>query len=235
MRVAIAEDDPGCAKQLRDYLSHYGADSGEEINVSVFPDGMELVESYRPVFDLLLLDIEMPHMDGMSAAQRIRATDPAVLIIFITNMAQFAIKGYEVDALDYVLKPISYYAFAMKMRKAVRALRERTQRSILVRWGNEVRRLSMDSIQYVEVADHQLRYHTEEESYISIGSLREAEQALDPEFFCRCNSCYLVNLKFVDGIRQDCVMVAGQELKISRAKKKAFMQRLSDYYSRGGR
>ena len=235
LRVAIAEDDPIYASQLVDYLRRYQDETGEEIGAAVFPDGMELVENYRPVYDLLLLDIEMPHMDGMAAAQKIRKTDPAVLIIFITNMAQYAIKGYEVDALDYVLKPIGYYAFAMKLRKAVRALREGAQRSVLVSWGNDVRRVPIERILYIEVADHRLQYHTDTDTYLSIGTLREVEAELESEHFVRCNSCYLVNLKHVDGIHQDCVTVAGRELKISRAKKKAFMQSLSDYYRRGGR
>lgn len=235
IRIAIAEDDAAYIKQLQEYLRRYQEENQEEITASVFPNGIELLENYCPVYDLLLLDIEMPLMDGMSAAQKIRQTDTSVLIIFITNMAQYAIKGYEVDALDYVLKPITYFAFAMKLRKAIRALGERTQKSILVTWGSEVKRLSTDSILYVEVADHQIRYHTKEETCLSIGSLREVEQELETENFSRCNSCYLVNLKYVDGIRQDCVVVGGNSLKISRAKKKTFMQKLNDYYKRGGR
>ena len=111
IRVAIVEDDLSCVQQLREYLSRYQKSSGEDIEVAVYPDGMAVVEQYRPVFDVLLLDIEMPRLDGMAAAREIRRTDPEVIMIFITNMARYAIKGYEVNALDFVLKPINYFAF----------------------------------------------------------------------------------------------------------------------------
>ena len=105
IRVAIVEDDLSCVQQLREYLSRYQKSSEEDIEVAVYPDGMAVVEQYRPVFDVLLLDIEMPRLDGMAAAREIRRTDPEVIMIFITNMARYAIKGYEVNALDFVLKP----------------------------------------------------------------------------------------------------------------------------------
>ena len=66
-RIAIAEDDEDCARQLQEYLERYGRENGEELEIRWFPDGMELAEEYRPVYDLLLLDIEMPHLDGMTA------------------------------------------------------------------------------------------------------------------------------------------------------------------------
>lgn len=87
-RIAIAEDDEACARQLREYLERYGRENGEELEIRWFPDGMELAEEYRPVYDLLLLDIEMPHLDGMTAARKIRCVDSEVLILFITNMAK---------------------------------------------------------------------------------------------------------------------------------------------------
>lgn len=118
VRIAIAEDDPAYRATLEEYLDRYRRENGLEAEVTTFSDGLALTEGYRPVYDLLLLDIEMPNLDGMSAAEKIRSSDPEVVIIFITNMAQYAIKGYQVDALDYVLKPVSYAAFAFKLKKA---------------------------------------------------------------------------------------------------------------------
>ena len=146
VRIAIAEDDDTCAGQLQEYLKRYAGESGEEFQISVFPDGLELVESYRPNYDVLLLDIEMPHLDGMEAARRIRQIDPAVIIIFITNMAKYAIKGYEVGALDFVLKPVSYFAFAVKLSKVVSALRARRQVSLVIPDEGGLRKVPADEI-----------------------------------------------------------------------------------------
>ena len=132
LRVAIVEDDAGYANQLTEFLNRYGKENDEEIHLTIFRDGLDIVEDYQPVWDIILLDIEMPLLDGMSAAERIRALDPAVILIFITNMAQYAIKGYEVDAMDFVLKPVNYFAFNMKLHKACRVLGERSTASVLV-------------------------------------------------------------------------------------------------------
>lgn len=234
LRIAVVEDDAGQAGQLVQYLERYGTENQEEIRNAVFPDGLDIVEDYQPVWDIILLDIEMPLLDGMAAAERIRALDPSVILIFITNMAQYAIKGYEVDAMDFVLKPVNYYAFSMKLHKARRILGERSAASVLVHTSQGTRKLPVSSLRYIEVRDHRLIYHTAEGDFEEFGSLEALENALGQDF-ARCNHCYLIHLRFVDAVQADSVLVGNDALKISRTRKKAFMQQLSDYYRFGGR
>lgn len=234
LRVAIVEDDAGYANQLTEFLNRYGKENDEEIHRTIFRDGLDIVEDYQPIWDIILLDIEMPLLDGMSAAERIRSLDPSVILIFITNMAQYAIKGYEVDAMDFVLKPVNYFAFNMKLRKACRVLRERSTASVLVPADGGTRKLPVSSIRYIEVADHRLIYHSIEGNFEMFGSLKDLEATLGKDF-ARCNHCYLVHLKYVDGIQADNVILGQDTLKISRTKKKEFVQRVSDYYRFGGR
>ena len=135
LKLAIAEDDPKCAADLRSFVERYCREHGLELRLQVFPDGMELVVNHRPVWDVLLLDIEMPHLDGMKAAERIRRADPAVLIIFITYMGKYAIRGYEVSALDFVLKPVNYSKLAMRLRhveEIIRRLKARQMTDCIV-------------------------------------------------------------------------------------------------------
>ena len=116
INIAIVEDEKLYVSQFKEYISRYEKESGNRINVSVFPDGAEIVENYSGDFDIILMDIQMKYMDGMTAAEQIRKLDSEVIIMFITNMTQYAIRGYEVDALDYVVKPVEYFSFSQKYR-----------------------------------------------------------------------------------------------------------------------
>lgn len=177
----------------------------------------------------------MPRLDGMTAAERIRSFDPGVILIFITNMAQYAIKGYEVDALDFVLKPVGYFPFSLKLKKAVSALRARAQKDLLLPLDGGVKRVSSGEIYYIEVQGHRIIVHAESGDYVIPGALRDMEEQLEGQHFVRCNKCYLVNLRHVTDVRQNTVVAGGHELQISRPRKKEFLQALTDYFGGGGR
>ena len=105
--IAIVEDEEAYAKQLTEYIEKYQQESGRRFKVIRFTDGDEIVEKYTGEYDIILMDIQMQFMDGMTAAEEIRKFDTKVVIMFITNMTNYAIRGYEVDAMDYVLKPVT--------------------------------------------------------------------------------------------------------------------------------
>ena len=235
IRVAIVEDDPKAVELLRSYLDRYEKSAGVTVDVTVYADGAEAVECYTPIYDVLLLDIEMPHLDGMTAAGRIRAVDPDVIMIFITNMAKYAIKGYEVGALDFVLKPVSYFAFALKMDKVVATLQSREQRSLLVPTEDGMLRLSTHEITYIEVIDHQLQIHTVGRVYTMPGTLSGMEETLAGANFARCNKGYLVNLRHVAEMKGNFAVVGGEQLLISRRRREEFLAAVAAYYGGGGR
>ena len=132
LRVAVAEDNPKDRERLLSFLKKYGEEKDVQIEVAEYTDGSELLDQYRPCYDVIFLDVEMPQMDGMKAAEKIRETDEEVILIFITNMAKYAIRGYEVQALDYVLKPVKYEAFTVKMDKVKRLAEKKKDK----RYGN---------------------------------------------------------------------------------------------------
>lgn len=234
LKIAVVEDEEKTAQELMGYLKQFGAEQNCDIQSVYFSDGMEIAEGYRPVWDVILLDIEMPLLDGMSAAERIRQIDSSVLLIFITNMAQYAIQSYEVNALDYVLKPVNYFSFRMKLLKAMRILQERPDTSIAITIDRETKLVRASEICYVEARDHRLVFHTDAGVYTTFGTLRETENILG-KGFARCGKSFLVNLRYVDGIRNDQVLLGSESLRISRSKRKDFLQALSDYCRYGGR
>ncbi len=236
IRVALVEDDALYAGQIRDYLERYAAESGESFDITGFSDGDEIAEDYRPVWDIVLMDIEMQFMDGMTAAQRIRETDPAVIIIFITNSPQYAIRGYAVNALDYVLKPVTYFAFSQRIARAIQALgaRQRRDRFIVLTDSEGAHRVNVSEIRSVETDGRMLVWHAGKRDYRTWGTMGRAEEELGGHFY-RCNKGILVSLAYVDSIEGNDVVVAGTRLPISRAKKAGLLEALNEYMNEVGR
>ena len=230
IRVAIVEDDQIYQKQLRQYLERYQAENGEHFQITTFSDGQQIAYHYSADYDIILMDIELGAVSGMEAAEIIRSMDRDVVIIFITNSPQYAIRGYAVEALDYVLKPISYFAFSERLSRALERMNRRQRQYFRIPISRgRVRRIDLTAIYYIEVREHTLIYHTAEGELSVSGNLREVELQLAGKGFFRCNKGYLVNLEHVDGIRGENALVHGDEVQISRAKKKPFLDALNNY------
>ena len=170
----------------------------------------------------------------MEAAHRIRQTDRNVMIVFVTSLTQYAIEGYSVQAFDYIVKPISYAPFAAKLERALRVLSYREPGVVLdIKTREGSLRLTSDMVRYFEVFDHDLLIHTDDGVIKQWGSLSKYEKLLEGEHFARCNSCYLVNLKYVRGVYGDEAAVGEDRLAISKSRRKSFLQALAQY--KGGR
>lgn len=230
IRIAVVEDDPGYRRRLEGYIADFGREYNEFFRVTAFSDGLDIAENYTAVYDVILMDIEMRHLNGMDTAMRIRAMDANVAIIFITNSAQFAIQGYQVEALSYVLKPISYFAFSQELKKALKRVKEQRASFFLhVPQKEGLVRLDVSRLHYVESMGHNVVYHTDTGDVINRESLKSVEEKLTEWGFSRCNNCYLVNLAFVEKVDRDYVVVSGQALQISRPRRKGFMEDLAAY------
>ncbi|MBO6284333.1 MAG: response regulator transcription factor [Pseudobutyrivibrio sp.] len=233
MKIAIVEDEIQYVNQLENQIKKYAIDKGVEIDTTIFSDGMSFIENYKPIYDAILMDIEMPHLDGMAAASELRRVDEDVPLMFITNAPQYAISGYKVRAIDYVIKPVEYFAFAMKLDR-IRQINEMNEDGfIIIKKNDEISKISLKTIKYVEVQKHDIFYHLVDKIITDKGSLKNIEGNFPTDKFAKCNSCYLVNLRYVEGIKDDCVVISDELLKISRPRKKDFMQKMVEYYKKG--
>ncbi len=229
IHIAIVDDDLHDRQILREYLKTYEATYGEAFEIFDFDDGETLVKDYRPVFDIILLDIEMEKMDGMTTAEHIRETDGNVIIIFLTNMPQYAIRGYAVEALDYVLKPVSCYTLEQCLARALKRRQNRADSFLRISSGKgTMQKIRLSSIYYVEIQGHTLIYYTKDGEFSAAGAIRDVEHRVDGRFF-RCNKCYLVNMEHVESLKGSIAVVGKYEVQISRAKKKAFLDALNNY------
>jgi DNA-binding LytR/AlgR family response regulator len=147
----------------------------------------------------------------------------------VTNLAQLAIKGYEVNAYDFIVKPVSYYDFSMKLKRALSGLRTREETPVVLRTQNGLVRFYASELMYVECLGHQIIYHTETRDYISYGSLKKLESEPWAGHFVRCNNCYLLNLAYIYKVEGYTAYVKDIPIAISHPKRQEFLKQLNDY------
>ena len=214
-KIAVLEDTPDEARLIESALRHIAAE--------------RFLEEYEPGLDLVLMDIEMPGISGMETAEQLRKRDEDVPLIFVTKMANYAVQGYSVRAMDFVVKPVVYENLSIKLDRALRAVDRRRSRRVVIQNGELTRWLNIEEILYVEVMNHTLYYHTAGEKISAYGTIKDCEQKLAPQGFARCSNSYLVNLGHVRQVRGSDVLVDDQWLPIGRTKRKEFMQRLTEF------
>ncbi len=228
--IAIVEDNDKSQEILISYLNKYAEENSIKFKHHIFNDGDEITSDYESKYDIIFLDVEMKRLDGMSAAAKIRKLDTNVIIIFITNMSQYAIKGYLVDALSFLLKPVPYFAFAQEMKKAIeRISKNKKIKSVLVQTEKGMKKVLSTDIMYVESVKHDIFVVTRNEEFQIKSTMKKMEELLNDARFFRSNNSYLVNLDYVSGIKDDFVAINGQLLKIARPRKKEFMEALTAY------
>ena len=224
MQVAVVDDADNDARSLISYLEKFSEDHGIALQVDRFSSAGDFFQSDTSAFSLVILDIDMPGMNGVECAHVIRETDPDIVIMFVTNLPQYALAGYEVEAVDYVIKPVSYGEFSLKMKKALRYVGRNREHGIVLKGADGVTTLSAWEVLYVESDRHYLDYHTKTGSVRVRGTISAAEKDLAPHHFVRCNSGYLVNLRHVRSVEGEDVLVGDDWLKISRSRRASFME-----------
>ena len=234
VRIAVAEDDRAFRDTCTGYIKRYCAEKKVDAQVFEFEDGMDLLEDQEEKgksFDILFLDVQMKHLDGFYTAGRIREKDDQAVIVFITTLAQYAVRGYEVDAMDYLIKPLSYERFCPRLEKALQRVSRFQEQYIFLPSGDGKDRVAATSILYIDVDRHTLRVHTKGRIYEMRMPIGKMEEELAPSHFLRCDQSVLVNPRFVVRVGKDTVEVGDDEntvlLPVSRSRKKQFLQDLA--------
>ena len=233
-KIAIVEDDENFSNQLKEFLKKILVEKGiiYEINSYLNPD--DFFRSFNKQYDLIFSDIDMPRMNGYEACKKIREVDNDVTIVFVTQLTQFAIKGYEVNAVDYILKPLNFEAFNLKIDRILYHIKKKNSGSFIISLSSSEKvTIKYSELIYISSDDHFLEFGTEKEIYNSFGTLKKYEESLNQNFY-RCHSSYIINLAFVMKLDKNCVIMKNnKEIPISRNRRKEFVQHLQDYYLRG--
>lgn len=232
IRVAIVEDNVQEADALAACLERYGTSQNCEFSVRRYTSAMEFVEE-RPSFDLVFMDIELPGINGMEAAQLLRDYDETVAIVFVTSLAQYAVRGYSVEALDFIVKPVTWQAVAARLDRVIRLVRRRARRSVQVKTRDGIRRIETSRLEFVEVTGHYLLYHEEgvHAPFQARGTMAAAEAELAIGPFVRISNSCLVNMDHIMALEGDSLVLAsGERLYFSRAKRRVATETIANYF-----
>lgn len=229
MKIAIVEDNLMDQNRLKGYLEKTAQQQNLLLEVELFSDGIEFIDQYHPEYDLVYFDVEMPILDGMSAAKKLRKVDEKVMIVFVTNYVQHAIGGYTVGAYDFLLKPLTEFNFQEHFIRVLKKFAVKEHELITVKSGNEMRRIILSNLLYVESQGHYLYLHLQDETIMTIDTMRNMENKLSKHGFFRSNNSYIINLKYVRSVDKNMVDVGGEQLQISRPRRKAFMEALTNF------
>lgn len=236
INIAIVEDNELDVKVFLNTLARYEYEHGEKFNITKYKNAIDFLSGNKCKFDIVFMDIEMPIMNGIEASEKLREPDKTTMLIFVTNLTQYAIKGYEVNAFDYIVKPINYYNFSLKLQRAIDIiLNNERDKVINIAKASGYVRLKIRDIVYIEVTGHRVVYHLSDSEIEAYGTLKNISKDLEGENFMRCNNFCLINPLYITKVKGYTVTVNGQDIPISRTKKKAFMEELSLYIAKGSK
>ncbi|MCR5154083.1 MAG: LytTR family DNA-binding domain-containing protein [Lachnospiraceae bacterium] len=230
VNIAIVEDEKKHTDILSGYIKRYFDEQRELACVKEFCDGVDILEEYASDYDIIFLDIQMKHLDGMTTAKKIREIDPNVVLIFVTSTVQYAVQGYLVDAIGYVLKPVTYLQFTQLLEKAMARVNQKNKKNFIV-FSTPERQVKLEcgNVIYLESQRNNVIIHSKDGDFITQGPLKKYEEILKPSGFSKCHNAYIVNLAFVYAVEHDeAILPDKTRIPISRARKKPFMNELTE-------
>ena len=231
IKIAIVEDEEESFLRLKEFAERYERERGEKVETRWFTDGMAFIDGYEAgEYTVVFMDIDMPHINGMETAKELRKLDSVVPLIFVSIMVQYAIEGYSVDAMDFLVKPIQYLKFSMKLDKAVTYSRK--NRSTVIKLTGEdgmTQYIVAGEITYVESVNHYVYFHATKGDFKKLISMTKAEQILSEFGFLRCDVSFLINPAYVTMLGNDYLMIGENKIPISRNRKKEFMRKFTGY------
>ena len=235
IRVAIVEDNEADAKRLSSCIAAWGTrEEKETISCTVYSDAVKFLEQGASTADIVFMDIEMPYMNGMDAAAEFRKHNQHAILIFATRATKYAVRGYAVDAIGYLVKPIGDQAFTEVFSKALRLhLSNNRNQAIMLKTKAGAISIRTDQVRYIEADAHMLHIYTEETVYDIWSGIEKMMEQL-PDEFIRCHKGYIVNLKHVYCVQKDGLSIIGRPeliIPISRSKRTEVVECLMRYYA----
>lgn len=230
INVAIVDDNLEDQKATKEALIKYQVDvPNVKFNISVFDDGNKFLNSNIHSYDIVFMDMIMPSFDGIQTSLSLRKVSMHTNIIIVSSSPDYAIKGYSVNALGYVLKPINYKFMKGIVDKAIVNIKNNEEAYTILNVQGDKKKVYMRDIFYVEAINHNLIIVTQEGEIKTRLTLDEFSNKYSRYGFSKCHRCYLVNLKHVSSINNNEIAVGKYLIPLSRLRKKQFEEDFYEY------
>ena len=229
IRVAIVEDSSETLRQLQGMVERYGRENGREFQFKCFSNGVDFISDYVPQYDIIFMDIDMPLLNGLETSRILRKLDCDVTLVFVTNLERYAIHGYDVGAVGFIVKPLNYATFANRMNRFLRHVAEGVEPFLLVNSKDGMAKVPLSDIYYITVAERYVLLHTRNGEIECHKSMKALEQELQVHAFVRCDNSAMVNLRYVTGIQGNSAQVAGTTVTCSRNGRKTLLDAFTLY------
>lgn len=236
LKIAIVDNDREQIDRLSGFVKRYSEEKDEPCVCTTYTSGIDFIDQYHEECDVVFLDIDMPLFNGIETAEELRAEDSNVSIVFVTNHVKYAVSGYKVGAMDFLVKPVDYFEFSLELSKISKNKQSRVGDFIWVTSEGLTKRIAVMDIYYIEIVRHNIYIHAKEGVVSYRGTLKELEAKLDSKIFSRCHNSFVVNLHYVSGVKEDEIMMEKDigVIYISRNRKKEFMAQLTSYIATNG-
>ena len=224
LSIAVCDDEVieccNMAKRIKDILE----DMKIPCIIRQFQSGRELLQALES-FDIVFLDIIMQDLDGMKTAQTFREKAFDKIIIFISSSREYVFDAYDVEAFQYLLKPVDNRKLKKVLQKAVLKTEKHSQEFIIVSRERQKKKLFLDDIYYFEIKGRVVDVHGTESIFTYYEQIGELENKLRDKGFFRCHKSYLINLKYVDVYnRQEVTLENGEAIAIAKRRYDKFVQ-----------
>lgn len=236
VRIAICEDNPDHADILRKMIHRWASVEEKQVEVHCYRSAEEFLFYWpgKTNYSLAFLDIQMASISGLQLARTIRRQNKTILLVFTTGLKDYILKGYEVKAYRFLLKPLKEKEVFATLHDAADEIALLHSEAIVLPTENGLKRVYKKDIYYVEIDDHYLVIHTIQENIRYKMRLKDIECHFPEPQFCKCHRSYIVNLYHTGRLTRDKVEIDnGDALPVSRARWTAFNECFIGYYMYG--
>ncbi|WP_018751303.1 LytR/AlgR family response regulator transcription factor [Paenibacillus sanguinis] len=233
IKIAICDDEKNACEALKDKILNYMQEKKEHYEIECFFSAATLLQT-SCAYDMFFLDIQMPEQDGLTLAKKIREKESHSIIIFITALAEYVYEAFEVEALDYICKPMQDIRLHKVIDRALNKLRTNKNKCLFIQTMNWCKSIKLDDIYFCEVINRKIYLHTKNGVIEYYSKLEDIEKELDFRFV-RCHRSYLVNLDYLlEYARGQIILENGESIPTSRLRHQDFMDAMMLYMKRKG-